>query len=344
MMINDNINGEISLSKIYDKYSRLLKLIIISRRLILLFIVVGFLSGFIYSLFTQDLYVAEYKFLIKEDRPKSLNNVFASSLGFDLKPIEDLSIYQTNTFSDLFESRNVIEKSLLKTVEINNELITFADLYCKLSIQKNDLKKYKNRFPVESKRHSFSRDQDSILNLIYSDIVVNRLSVGRDKKNENIFVAELNSRSEFFSIKFLSVIFDVILDDYMSMKSRNIKLIEVRVVDLKSEINELLKNKHLSQNSISRFNYDFLKSSEYDLEIDLKVKMLSELTTQLEISKLNFANNYQFIQIIDSPNNPLPVKKTSRVTFIFLGGFLFGILAILLIFLKINLERVFNFG
>lgn len=322
------------MKKVFDNYSRLSKLILINKKLILFFILLGFIIGIAYSYFSKDLFIAQYKFLIKDDRPKSLNGALASSFGFDINAIDDLNLYQSNNFPDLLKSRKVIENSLLKTVKKNNRVVTFADLYFNLFFSKSEINQKNYLFPAQLRRDLFSRNQDSVFNLIYRDIVDNRLTIVRDKKNQNVFIAEFNSESEFFSINFLNTIFDVVLEDYLALKSSNIKLLQDRILDLKKETNVMLNSTNSSTNFISRLNFDFFKSNEYNLELDLKIKILNNLTEQLEISKLNFLNNYQLIQTIDNPTIPLIRKKFNGLIVVFLSGFMFGLFSILYILLK----------
>jgi hypothetical protein len=189
--------------------------------------------------------------------------------------------------------------------------------------------KSKNLFPVNSFRDLFSRKQNSLLSMMYNDIAGNKLSVYRSNDNEEIFIAEMKSEYEDFSIRFLNSIFDVISSDFRSMKLKNLNSLKIQIDSLNFVSNKMLMNK-------KNANYDFYKSNELnynsdDLELDLNIKILAKLKEQFEISKLNLTNDSELIQIIDSPITPLPDLKISRNTFVVFFGILFGILTIILI-------------
>lgn len=342
-MIDSELSEEISLNDFLLKFKRFSVLILKKWKLIFLVVLFGSLIGYIFSLFITPSYRAESKFLVKDYRPTSINGALASSLGFDINMIEDSRIYSNNTFIDLFKSRKVIENSLLKSFKHKNRQITFADYYIKLyGLNKKTTNKYINLFPVKADRNQFSRRQDSILNIIYNNVICNNLSIKRFDKNQSLFIAEVKSIKEDFSINFLGSIFEVILNDFKLMKTKNINVLKQRVDSLKQETNTLLIKKQSSTLLTDKTNLFFSETDKYDLDFDLNIKLLTKLTEQLEISKLNLFSDSQLIQIVDSSSRPLTDERTSSIFIILISGIISGAIFVFVLLLKKALGLVRN--
>lgn len=335
-MIESNKTDEISLKELFFRGMRVSQYIFKKWKLILLFSSLGAIIGFTYSLFIDSIYKAEYKFVLKENRPITLNGAFSSSLGFDLNMKDDSFIYSNDNFIDLFKSKKIIEKSLLQTIIYNKEEITLADYYLKIyDLNNNFLTKTQNKiFPVKSVRKDFNRYQVKILNLIYKHIVDENIIIEKQDKNKAVFIATISSVKEGFSINFIESIFKVILEDYKTLKTTSVKKLEDHIDSLKFKTNSLLKNNQNSKMDPISSNVNLFDSNNLNIEYDLNMRILFKLSEQLEISKLNLLNNSQLIQMIDNSSSPLLDQKVSGLFLMTLFGIIFGIIAIILILLS----------
>ena len=188
--------------------------------------------------------------------------------------------------------------------------------------------------------NTLTRKKDSLLSNVSSDIIENLLSVELSSSNKNIFIAKMKSKDQFLSINFLNTIFDVVLDDYKKMKLNNIDILNQRIDTLKNATIKLLKNNtNQSYNNIEIFKN---KIDENSLEIDLNIKILKELSEQLEISKINLINSSQLIQVIDNSVPPLPNEKINKIYLILISGILANFLSFTIILLCLKFKKIFS--
>ena len=338
-MIDNKMDDKLSIYELLLKINNLIIYLLKKWKVIVLFCLIGCIIGYFFSVKNDSIYKAEIKFIVKDDKPSSLNSAFASSLGFDLNPIEDSMIYSSEIFTEIFQSRRVIEKSLLKTFIFKNKEITLADYYLNQILSNyNSFSNSTLFFLKKDNRNLFSRHQDSLLNLIYKNIISNHLTIEKLNDNDKIFTAQLSSKNEEFSIRFLNSIIGVISDDFKFMKMRNITLMTQRIDSLKLETKKMLEYKNINNSQILRPDLKYYLSDKDELDIDLNLKILTKLTEQLEILKLNLINDSQLIQVIDSPVRPLPDLKTDRKFSILLFGFLSGLIVVIAIVLSKSLS------
>ena len=342
-MTNESILENVSISNLYLYYLNFFKLILNNKFFLFCFFLIGSISGFFISKSIPKSYKAEYKFVIKENKSNSLNIAFAASLGFDLDPVVESDIYKSSTFPDLFLSRGIIEKSLLKTTRIKNEEISFADLYRKLFFKNNGSKKFVKIFISRLDKHQFSKYKDSILNVIYKDIIDHKLNIYRDKKNRDVFVAELTSNNEFFSLKFLKTLFDVVMEDYILMKSNGIILLENRIKELSTKTDELMNLNGSKSSSFPIANQWDKTFNKYDIQIELNMRILNQLTEQMEIAKLNLKNKSEFIQFIEFTEGHIFVENKINYGWIFISGFLSILIGYLFLIIKIKFKSQKNY-
>lgn len=309
-MIQDN-KETISLVDFFEGFKSLIYLFLRFWKLLFFITILGSCVGFLFSSSSDSIYRSEIKFIVHEQRPKTLTNSFANNLGFDLNLVEDLNIFERNTLIDVLKSRDVIQKSLLKSVKYKNKQIKFIDLFRKLYHKEFDL--------AQLNKQSSLRKKNIILSIAYNIIVNEFLTIDYYKPNRNILIAELKTKNEFFSINFLSKIFEIVLDDYKHMKIKNIKVLENRIKTLKNETNELIKingNYQSLKSDPLNFNYQ-----GHNLDIDLNMRILKELSEQFEIAKINILNSSRLIQVIDQKPSPLEDEKSSSIYSIVIFGF-----------------------
>ena len=335
-MVDISTEEEISYINLYKTLKKLIYVYIRYWKLLFTILIIGFFIGYLISLKIDPTYTSAVKFVVNDKKPRSLNNTFVNSLGFDLNLIEDLRIYESTYFIDLLKSRKIIQKTLLKTTTYKNSKLTFFDLF----IKDNKVNNSNKILFIDNDRNTLTRKKDSLLSNVSNNIIENLLSVELCNSNKNIFIAEMKSKDEFFSVNFLNSIFDVVLDDYKKMKLNNIDILNQRIDTLKNETIKLLKiNTNQSFKNIDLFNN---KIDENSLEIDLNIRILKELSEQLEISKINLINSSQLIQVIDNTIPPLPNERINKIYLIIISGLLIHFLSFVIILLCPIFKKIFS--
>ena len=224
-MEKEDLKVEITLKELVLKIKEWFSFILSKWMIISLFSAIGSLLGLFYSLNNKAIYVAELTFTVENDKPMILGSSLASALGFDLAGSNNEGIFSSTNMIELFKSRRMIEKTLLKTVPSNNKIISLADMY-HLNNKSNEkiIKTQNILFPINKSRQEFTRLQDSILGVIYNDIKINFLKIDQLDKKTTIIKVEMRYENELFAKYFLDALTQVVSDDYYEMKTKKSKI------------------------------------------------------------------------------------------------------------------------
>ena len=330
--MNNNIKEEISLKELILKVKDWFSFIVSKWKIILLFCVIGSSLGYLYSINKDILYVAELTFAIEEDKPMGLGGSLASSFGIDLGGSNTGGIFSSSNMLELFKSRRMIEKTLLTSVPLDDEIISFADMFITINdLDNKSLKIDKNKllFSQNKNRQEFTREQDSILGKIYSDITTNYLKVSQLDKKTSIITMEMISKNEVFSKYFVEALAQVVSDDYKDTKSKksriNMMVLQHQTDSVRAELNNAISGVAIANDNTFNLNPALnihrVPTVKKEVDIQANTAILTELVKQLEISKVSVRKDTPLIQVIDKPIFPLEKLKFGRIKGIFLGWF-----------------------
>jgi uncharacterized protein involved in exopolysaccharide biosynthesis len=348
-MKQENLKEEITLKELFDKIKESFSFILSKWKIILLFCIFGSVSGYFYSTYKEDVYVAELTFTVENDKPMILGGSLASTLGFDLGGSNNEGIFSSTNMMELFKSRRMIEKTLLKTVPLNNKIISLADMYHLNKKSNEKIVKTQNiLFPINKSRQEFSRLQDSILGVIYTDIKKDFLKVDQLDKKTSIIKVEMRYENELFAKYFLDALAQVVSDDYNEMKTKkskiNMMVLQRQTDSVRVELNNALNGIEIVKKNTLNLKPDLnirsLNPKKQQVDIEINTKVLIELIKQLEISKVAVRKDTPLIQIIDSPILPLPKVLFGKIKGIIIGGFLAGFLAIVFFIFRLFLKKI----
>lgn len=348
-MEKEDLKVEITLKELVLKIKEWFSFILSKWMIISLFSAIGSLLGLFYSLNNKAIYVAELTFTVENDKPMILGSSLASALGFDLAGSNNEGIFSSTNMIELFKSRRMIEKTLLKTVPSNNKIISLADMY-HLNNKSNEkiIKTQNILFPINKSRQEFTRLQDSILGVIYNDIKINFLKIDQLDKKTTIIKVEMRYENELFAKYFLDALTQVVSDDYYEMKTKkskiNMMVLQRQIDSVRAELNNILNGIEIVKENTLNLNKDLnirrLNLKKQQVYIEINTKVLTELTKQLEISKVAVRKDTPLIQVIDSPILPLPKVLFGKIKGITIGGFLAGLLMILGLIVKRIFKKI----
>jgi uncharacterized protein involved in exopolysaccharide biosynthesis len=324
-MRQNNLDEEITLKELIVKIKTFLTFFSSKKKLILFFLLIGSLLGYIYSSKKVDLYVAELTFTIESDKPMYLGGSLASILGFDLGGANESGVYSSSNIIELFKSRKIIEKVLLTTTPFKPT--TFAENYCE-----NHEIKINNSVPSFFKKETLSRRQDSILNFIYNDIKKNYLKIEELNSKSSIIKLEMKSRNENFAKHFIETLVKVVSTDYNELKTKKSRLNMIALQNQVDSVRLVLTNK---LNSIGTLE----NSKMNTIEIEINSKLLLELVKQSELEKFAVRKDTPFIEVIDNPKAPLKLEHINNFKHLILGGALGLMISIFLIFTLYFLKK-----
>lgn len=334
---------QISLKDVLIKFGEWYRFLLSRWMTILLFGVFGGILGFSYAYFKKPIYTATTTFVLESGDGNAGAGLgqyagLASMVGIDLGGGGG-GLFQGDNILELYQSRTMIEKTLLSTVLIKNKEELLINYY----IEFNDLRKKWEKYPelrdinfdLTNNTRPFSRLQDSVIREAVKDIRIHYLIVGKTDKKLNIVTVEVQSNDEFFSKMFNDQIVKNVNDFYVQTKTKkalqNVSILQHKTDSVRSVMNGAIYNAAVVSDATPNLNPSRqvqrtapMQRAQFSAETNKEV--LGELVKNLEMSKLSLLKETPLIQVVDEPIFPLEKTKISKVLMTILG---FSILMII---------------
>jgi len=336
-------NDEISLKELIQKIQEWIVYLKTQWKLIVGIAALGGALGFVYASFQKPTYLATTTFVLEEDKGGAgLGGALglASSFGLDLGGGSG-GLFSSTNIIELMKSRLVVEKTLLNPIQVGGKEISLADYY----IQINELKKEWAKkpalanisFPVNADRTKFSLQQDSILETISADLKKNNLTIVQKDKKITIISLTVKTKNELFSKLFCEHLLKETSDFYIETKSKkarlNVDVLQHQADSIRAELNSAITGVATESDNVYNlnpaFNVKSAPSKRRQVDVQANTAILTQLVTQLELSKVSLRKETPLVQLIDRPILPLEKDKVGRLQSLILGGFLAGFLTVL---------------
>lgn len=355
----DMYTEEITLKVLAIKILHFIKYLKSKWLTILLIIVFSAFLGLVFAIVKKPEYKAIFTFALEDDK-QSVTGLsgalgIASSLGIDLGTNAGGAFSGSNLI-ELMKSHKIVEKTLLESVEFQNESFVLGNLFLDFSgigkELKNEADKYKNfSFPVNAERKKFTHDQDSVLMVLYERIFLdNVLTVSQKDKKISIITVEVNSKNELFSKYFAECLVKNVSEFYVETKSRkarnNVSILQKQADSIRNELNNaisgvaIISDKTFNLNPA--LNVNRVPSSKKQVDVQANTAILTQLVTNLELAKVALLKETPLIQIIDKPTLPLKNNRLKKIKSIIIGGLLGGVLVILFYFIQLLWRKIFE--
>jgi hypothetical protein len=304
---------------------------------------IGALLGLGYSFYKKPIYTATLTYAVEDGKASGgLGGALglASSFGLDLGGSSGGAFAGANLM-ELFKSRAMVEQTLLAPVTLNNKTISLAEMYIQ---DKKWREKWEEKpalksvtFLPNTNKIKFTRVQDSIFGVIYSDLSKNALVVEQKDKKVAIGTITMRCTNEYFAQQFNLALTQTVIDFYVETKSKRAKEnmdILVRQTDsIRGELNGAITGVAVANDNTfglnPALNVKRVPSARRQVDVQANTAILTEIVKQAELAKVTLRKETPLIQIIDQPILPLPKEKFGKVKGILLGGILAGFLTIL---------------
>jgi hypothetical protein len=346
-----NKREEVSLKQMILKFREWYRYLLTRWLVIGVFCALGGVLGFLYGMFNKPKYAGELTFVLEDGAKGGSGGLasvagLASQMGISLGGGASIGVFSSDNILEFLKTRLMVEKSLLSPIKINGKEISLADFYIDISglrEQWEDDPKMKGKafhFPPSEKRGQFSREEDSVLFVLYKEIVKKDLTVNKPDKKTSFISVKTVSPSEVFAKAFTERLVKVAIDFYVDTKvqrSRN----SVNVLQAKADsILELMNQKaysaaetqDLNQNpirQIARVKSDLVTRDKTVLQA-----VYAEVLKNLEMSKLSMSQEMPIIQIVDTPIMPLKKEGFRKLVGAALGVFIFGFLTVFILIIR----------
>ncbi len=345
-MTNEQIAEELTLKDVIVKLKSWTNTLVNNWKFIVTVSIIGITIGVIYSYYQKPKYTAELTFALEE---KSAGGGalgayagLASQFGIDVGSGGG-GAFSGDNMIELLKSRLLLQKTLLTSVNINNNSMLLIDRYIYTQGYREkwaDKPSLVNLSFDEKQEGNFTLVQDSILAVIVKQIKLNQLQIQKIDKKLNIVNVKLVSTDELFAKYFIEELVRNVSNFYVESKTKksrsNVELLQKRTDSVKQALDREMYGAAMSQDQNS--NVIRAQARVTGVRKQMNVQMLStmyaELVKNLEFSKLALMREEPYIQIIDTPILPLSKEKFGLIKSGIVFGLLFGFLSVLYIIIQ----------
>jgi uncharacterized protein involved in exopolysaccharide biosynthesis len=352
-------NDEISLKELIQKIQEWIVFLKTQWKIIIGIATIGGMLGFVYASFQKPTYLATTTFVLEEDKGggAGLGGALglASSFGIDIGGGGG-GLFSSTNIIELMKSRLVVEKTLLNPVQAAGKEISLADYYIQVNKLREDWAKNPAlaniNFPVNADRTKFSLEQDSILETISADLKNNNLSIIQKDKKVTIISLTVKTESELFSKLFCEQLLKETSDFYIETKSKksrlNVEILQHQVDSIRTELNTAITGVATASDNVYNLNPAFnIKSTptrKKQVDVQANTAILTQLVTQLELSRVSLRKETPLVQLIDRPILPLKKEKLGRLKALVLGSLLAGFLSSLYLLFRKFYKKILAYS
>jgi uncharacterized protein involved in exopolysaccharide biosynthesis len=353
-MNEQNPNDEISLKELIEKGKEWYSYLLAQSKTILLAGIIGAALGLTYSFIKKPVYTATLTFALEDDSAAGggLGGALglASSLGFDLGGSGG-GAFSGENLAELFKSRSMVEKTLMSSVVVENDTISLAEMYIRneewRESWQNERKLNGIQFTPNIETNFFNREQDSIIGVIYKDFFDKNLVVAQKDKKVSIISIDVKSTDELFAKYFSETLAKEVSDFYIDTKSKksrlNMSILQRQTDSIRHELNSAITGVAIATDNTfmlnPALNVKRTASAKRQVDVQANTAILTELVKQTELAKVTLRKDTPLIQIIDRPILPLENNKLGKVKGSLAGGFLAGLLIVILLIGKQVLDE-----
>lgn len=334
MQQNNHIEeAEISLKEIIEKSKDWYRYFLTKWRIIGLVAIAGGLLGLTYTIVKKPNYTATLSFALEDNGGGGgLGGALglASQFGLDLGGSGG-GMFVGSNLTELFKSRNMVEKALLVPFTLENKQTNLAEFYIE---NKGWREKWKDNprlnklfFFPRLKNEPHTRVEDSILGIIYKDLSKNVLDVYQKDKKVSIVTIEVVSKNELFSKFFCENLAKQVSKFYIDTKTKksqiNMDILQHQSDSIRNALNGAITSVAIADDNTFNLNPAMnvkrIPSSKRQIDVQANIAILSELVKQTELAKITLRKDTPLIQVIDRPILPLGSDRISKSIGIFFG-------------------------
>jgi len=328
-----NGTDTVSLYDIIKRGQSLLSYLLSKWWVILITAVIGGAAGLTYAVLKPITYTANLNFLVEEGKGGGGGLAsLAGQFGFDLGGLAGSSgLLSGDNVLVFLKSPSLAKETLLTPYDSSGHL-SLADKYAEVTLLRRDWKENAKIgkeifFPVQEKGR-YTRLQDSLLQVMVSQIVKDELLVDRPDKKASFVQVSVQMRDELLSKYFCERLVKEATERYVNSKTSrqtiNVSRLQRRADSIAALLNRKTFATAAAQEQLLDVNPGF-KTAAVNAEVTGRDKTMlatiyGEIIKNLEISKVALSQETPTIQVVDAVDIPLKVNKTSKALAILLGA------------------------
>lgn len=289
-----------------------------------IFLLVGLLAGtigFIYASLQKATYKSRLTFALDDGSAgESSFTSLASQFGLSLGGSNN--IFQGDNIIEIMKSRRMVETILLSVDTFNNQPYRIVEYYMDVHDRDSYHKKVASvHFPVNQSPAAYSYIQDSVLKLIYEQVVKSSLIIDKPDRKYNIFELNINTPNEKLSHDMTIRLLQEANTFYTELKtkkaSNTLAALENRIESVKTGLYGSISNranvKDANVNPV--FEQSQVPVMKEYTNIELYSAAYAEMFKNLEIARFQYLVNTPILQIIDDADYPMERIKAKRSLF-----------------------------
>lgn len=348
LISQENKQEEFSLKELILKAKEWISYLLGYKWRIIIAGIIGGALGFAYAkYFTKPTYTSTLSFTMEQKNGSggALGGL-ASSLGLgDIGGASSSGMFGGENILHLMKSNRIIHQSLKEPqAELKGDHL--LNLYLKNHFAKS-IKSKKSKiklFPKKLDSVIFNRVQDSLLLAITKNIRENQVLADRLDKKTTIINLEVKDKNEHWAYLFSKALVKNAIDLYLEIKIGKLLRAEKELIDKRDSIRGLLDG------SITTLAYETdlnshtplmrYKTNQVKKQIDVEVlkSMYANVIQNLEVTKIQRAQEEPIIEIIDEPIMPLEMEKFGKLKGLILGGISIAFLYVIFLIIR----KVYN--
>jgi hypothetical protein len=306
--------------------------------------VVGALLGLLYVSFKPIKYTARSSFVVEDSKSlggSGLMGAISGQLGPELLgALGGSNLLSGENIIELAKSRSLLRKTFLTSYDGSN--VSLADRYAtslKLKEDWLDSRKVGVNIDFSLSKKKYSRLEDSLLNTLIDRVIKKDIEVFKPDRRLSLIEINITMRDEQLASLFCTRLLSKTSDLYINAKTKRIKGNISRLQHLADSL-QRYANQRVRTTAQSNFKMLDLNPQYYDQEVESTINtreeslsgmIYAEVLKNLEISKASLLQETPTIQLVDSPETPLPSNLNEWYEGLIYGllGGLFAIIFIL---------------
>lgn len=317
-------------------YSKWLTILIIS--------FTGAVVGLAFSVIKPTTYTATCSFVLETGDKTDVLGQYASMASLaGVSFSGGGGLFQGDNILELYNSRSMIEKTLLSTGTFNgkNELLIdrYIDSY---HLRKKWARENMSTINFNGDPLLFSRVQDSIVSDLTKLFKLKYLSVTKPDKKLSIIIVGVKSYDELFAKAFANKIVENVNTFFVQTKtkktSENIKILKHQADSVRRVLNSAISGVASALDAAPNASPEMLSlrvpSQKKQIDVQASSAVYSEIMKNLEISRISLNKETPLIQLIDLPVLPLDNNRILKLIGTGAGFGIFALLGILLFTLR----------
>lgn len=320
-----------STADIVNTVSGLITFLVKKWWLLVMAVLLGAGAGALYFSLQKPKFEAVSTFILEEKQGGSggLSSI-ASQFGIDIGSMGGGgSFFTGDNILDILKSKSILQKVLLSQVDsATSNSPSLADLYLDFSGLKAH---WKNKGNLGSINFAGSKPmnpvQDSVLNIIYDRITKKSLTVDRTNKRGTIIKVEMVSENSIFAKLMTERLVQEASKMYLNVKMGTAVANINRLQRRSDSLLALLNHKSFTVAAVQTLDANpGMKTLAIPTEIATRDRtvlatLYTEVTKNLETSKVLLSQQTPVIQALDSPGLSLYDNKKSLFFLVFVGAF-----------------------